>query len=82
MAKGSNKFGTFGGVFVPSILTILGVIMYLRLPRVVGDGGLLITLGIILAAHVISVTTGLENRPEAASFAFDSSAIRRCSSVV
>jgi len=24
--------GTFGGVFTPSILTILGVIMYLRLP--------------------------------------------------
>lgn len=59
MAIKSNKFGTFGGVFVPSILTILGVIMYLRLPKVVGEGGLLMTLGIILAAHVISITTGL-----------------------
>ena len=26
----ANKLGTFGGVFTPSILTILGVIMYLR----------------------------------------------------
>ncbi|WP_339815921.1 hypothetical protein [uncultured Imperialibacter sp.] len=55
----SNKFGTFGGVFTPSILTILGVIMYLRLPMIVGEVGLLTTLGIILVAHIISVTTGL-----------------------
>ena len=58
MARG-NKFGIFGGVFTPSVLTILGVIMYMRLPRIVGEGGLWLTLGIILAAHVISVTTGL-----------------------
>ncbi|MCA9649690.1 MAG: amino acid permease [Myxococcales bacterium] len=54
-----GKFGTFGGVFTPSILTILGVIMYLRLPWVVGNSGLWTALGIILVAHVISVTTGL-----------------------
>ena len=34
-----RKFGTFGGVFTPSILTILGVIMFLRLGRVVGQAG-------------------------------------------
>ena len=44
MAK-TNKFGTFGGVFVPSILTILGVIMYLRLPMIVGEAGLWATSG-------------------------------------
>lgn len=32
--------GTFGGVFTPSILTILGVIMYLRFGWVVGNVGL------------------------------------------
>ncbi len=58
MAK-SNKFGAFGGVFTPSILTILGVIMYLRLPMIIGEAGLYATLGIILVAHIISVTTGL-----------------------
>jgi len=58
MAK-HNKFGTFGGVFVPSILTILGVIMYLRLPWIVGEAGLWAALGIIAVAHVISITTGL-----------------------
>ena len=58
MAK-SNKFGTFGGVFTPSILTILGVIMYLRLPMIVGQAGLFATIGIIVVAHIISLSTGL-----------------------
>ncbi len=58
MAK-DNKFGTFGGVYTPSVLTILGVIMYLRLPWVVGNAGLYMGLAIILVAHVISVSTGL-----------------------
>ena len=58
MAK-DGKFGTFGGVFTPSILTILGVIMYLRLPWIVGHAGLIASLGIIIVAHVVSITTGL-----------------------
>ena len=56
---GSKKFGTFGGVFTPSILTILGVIMYMRLGWVIGNAGLWGTIIVILIAHVISVTTGL-----------------------
>jgi amino acid transporter len=55
----SNKFGTFGGVFTPSILTILGVIMFMRLPMIIGEAGLWATLGIIAVAHIISITTGL-----------------------
>lgn len=58
MAK-PKKFGTFGGVFTPSILTILGVILFLRFPQIVGQAGLFETLGIILIAHIISATTGL-----------------------
>jgi len=58
MAK-SNKFGTFGGVFTPSILTILGVIMYMRLPMIVGQAGLWAAIGIIVVAHIISISTGL-----------------------
>ena len=53
----ANKIGGFSGVFIPSILTILGVIMYLRLPWIVGQAGLLATLGIILVAHIISGST-------------------------
>ena len=56
---GKKKFGFFAGVFTPSILTILGVIMYMRLGWVVGNAGLIGTIIIILIAHVIAVTTGL-----------------------
>ncbi len=58
MAK-LKKFGTFGGVFTPSILTILGVIMYLRFPTILGQAGLINTIGIIVIAHIISITTSL-----------------------
>ncbi|MCF8236897.1 MAG: hypothetical protein K9I85_01965 [Saprospiraceae bacterium] len=54
-----KKFGAFAGVFTPSLLTILGVIMYMRLGWVVGNAGLVGTIMIILIAHVISITTGL-----------------------
>jgi len=57
--KGKKKFGTFAGVFTPSILTILGVIMYLRMGWVVGNAGLFGTIAIIVIAHIISVSTGL-----------------------
>jgi len=54
-----KKFGAFAGVFTPSILTILGVIMYMRLGWVVGQAGIISAIGIILMAHVISISTGL-----------------------
>jgi amino acid transporter len=55
----SKKFGTLSGVFTPSILTILGVIMYLRFPAIIGQAGLINTIGIIVIAHIISITTSL-----------------------
>ncbi|MEO1404191.1 MAG: Na-K-Cl cotransporter [Cyanobacteria bacterium J06635_1] len=51
--------GTFGGVFTPSILTILGVIMYLRFGWVVGHMGLWQTLLIVTIATSITFVTGL-----------------------
>ncbi|WP_456438264.1 amino acid permease [Psychroserpens sp.] len=54
-----KKFGTFAGVFTPSVLTILGVIMYMRLGWVVGNAGLIGAIVIIIIAHGIAVTTGL-----------------------
>ncbi|AFA48616.1 amino acid permease [Acetobacterium woodii] len=54
--KGLN---TLEGVYVPTLLTILGVIMYLRLGWVVGNVGLWGALLIIVLAHVITVTTTL-----------------------
>ncbi len=54
-----KKFGTFGGVFTPTLLTILGVIMYLRLGWVVGNAGLLGAWAIILLSFAITLCTAL-----------------------
>ena len=54
-----NKFGMFAGVFTPTVLTILGAIMYLRTGWVVGNAGLGGALAVILLAHLITVSTGL-----------------------
>ena len=51
--------GTFSGVFTPSILTILGVIMYLRFGWVVGNVGLVPTLLIVTLSTSITLLTGL-----------------------
>ncbi|HEY5663551.1 MAG TPA: hypothetical protein VIS05_05910 [Ilumatobacter sp.] len=56
---GRRRLGTFGGVFTPSILTILGVIMYLRFGWVVGNAGLRNTLVIVTIATAITLLTGL-----------------------
>ena len=58
-ASAPKKFGTFAGVYVPTLLTILGVIMYLRLGWVVGNAGILGGLIIILLAFTITAATGL-----------------------
>lgn len=54
-----SGLGTFGGVFTPSILTILGVIMYLRFGWVVGQMGLVKTLLIVTISTAITFITGL-----------------------
>jgi len=46
-------------VFTPTLLTILGVIMYLRLPWVVGNAGLLGGLAVVGLAVGITAATGL-----------------------
>ncbi|OQX86675.1 hypothetical protein B6D60_05695 [candidate division KSB1 bacterium 4484_87] len=54
-----KKFDTFGGVFTPDVLTILGVIMFLRLGWVVGNAGFLGAVAIILLAKSVTICTGL-----------------------
>ncbi len=49
--------GTFAGVFTPSVLTILGIILFLRLGFVVGSAGLGRALIMIGVANLISVLT-------------------------
>ncbi|ANV84466.1 Na-K-Cl cotransporter [Picosynechococcus sp. PCC 7003] len=54
-----SGLGMFGGVYTPSILTILGVIMYLRFGWVVGNAGLLGSLAIVTLANAITFLTAL-----------------------
>ncbi|ELS05265.1 amino acid transporter [Xenococcus sp. PCC 7305] len=54
-----SGLGTFGGVYTPSILTILGVIMYLRFGWVVGNAGLINTLIIVTISTAITLLTAL-----------------------
>ncbi|NND71385.1 MAG: Na-K-Cl cotransporter [Rhodothermales bacterium] len=56
---GRKKFGTFGGVFTPTLLTILGVIVFIREGWVIGNAGFVGGLLIIALAFLITVTTGL-----------------------
>lgn len=58
-SKKAKGLSTFGGVFTPSILTILGVIMYLRFGWVVGNVGLLGTLLIVTLSTLITFFTAL-----------------------
>lgn len=56
---GPQKFGTFSGVFTPTLLTILGVIMYLREGWVVGNAGLIGAWLVILLSFAITTCTAL-----------------------
>lgn len=56
---GESEFNAFNGVFVPTFLSIVGVILFLRLGRIVGNIGVLGTLLIILLAVSVVIATGL-----------------------
>lgn len=54
-----RKFGTFQGVFTPTVLTILGVIMFLRHTWVVGQAGVVGAILIVVLAVTITGCTAL-----------------------
>ncbi len=54
-----GTLGTFSGVFTPSVLTILGIILFLRLGYIVGNAGLGRALIIIGLANAISILTSV-----------------------
>ena len=57
--SGGYRFGTFGGVFTPSILTIFGLIMFMRTNYVVGNAGVTGALVILAIGTGITLLTGL-----------------------
>ncbi len=59
MSQKGHQFSTFAGVFTPSMLTILGVIMFLRAGYVIGQGGIINALLILVIAEAICLTTAV-----------------------
>ena len=57
--ENGQKFGAFLGVFTPSVLTILGVIMYLRFGWVVAHAGMGGAIAIVSICCAISFITAL-----------------------
>lgn len=51
--------GWFLGVYTPTVLTVLGVILYMRMGWVVGNAGILGAMGIVLLANGITFITAL-----------------------
>ena len=58
-SNSAARFGTFAGVFTPNVLTILGIILFLRCGWVVGQAGLVGALLIVGLANLVSFLTGL-----------------------
>jgi len=57
--KEAYQFGTFQGVFTPSILTILGIILFMRADYVLGKGGIIVAFLILLLSVLITFLTAL-----------------------
>jgi amino acid transporter len=58
-SRSGYGFGAFAGVFTPSILTIIGVVMYLRFGWVLGNLGLGRTLLLVTLCNSVTLLTGL-----------------------
>ncbi len=52
-----KKFGTFSGVFVPSFEAILGAVLFLLLPHLVGEMGMVPMLAIVVIANLLTTAT-------------------------
>jgi solute carrier family 12 (potassium/chloride transporter), member 4/6 len=53
------KLGTMMGVFVPTLQNILGIILFLRLPWIAGQAGIIQALAIVLLGCSASFLTAL-----------------------
>jgi solute carrier family 12 (potassium/chloride transporters), member 9 len=56
---GSQKLGMFSGVFVPTSLNVLSILMFIRFGFILGQSGLVGMLVMLVAAYVINLVTTL-----------------------
>lgn len=54
---GTEKLDTFSGVFVPTSLNVLSILMFIRFGFVLGQSGVIGMLAMLVAAYVINLVT-------------------------
>ncbi|QLL32684.1 hypothetical protein HG536_0D02060 [Torulaspora globosa] len=54
-----DKLGTFDGVFVPTSLNVLSILMFLRFGFILGQLGFICTLGLLVLSYLINLLTTL-----------------------
>lgn len=57
--KNVAKLGTYSGVFVPTTLNVLSILMFLRFGLILGQSGLLGMMGMLMGAYLINLITTL-----------------------
>ena len=59
MPRNASQLGTFLGVYVPTLSTILGVVIFLRLTQILGGLGLYGTVGVFAGGFTVALLTTL-----------------------
>lgn len=54
-----DKLGTYDGVFVPTALNVLSILMFLRFGFILGQLGIICTIGLLLLSYTINLLTTL-----------------------
>lgn len=54
-----DKLGTFDGVFVPTSLNVLSILMFLRFGFILGQLGFIFTMGFLVLSYLINLLTTL-----------------------
>ena len=54
---GHSKLGTFSGVFVPTSLNVLSILMFLRFGFILGQSGFLGMMGMLIISYLINLIT-------------------------
>ncbi|CAN6604331.1 vacuolar cation-chloride cotransporter 1 [Trichomonascus vanleenenianus] len=57
--KDNTKLGTFSGVFIPTTLNVLSILMFLRFGFIIGQAGILGVLALLLLSFTIDLLTVL-----------------------